>query len=720
MPKTLLTRLTPSPYATLATVSAFTLIAFSYSLGHRSSSSTQTASPPVETNSVQATSPAHSCPSCARAAVPSRSLHSQGLLWENNNSPLVSQRSSLEVESGIELARQSQAKDKLHLTLEDGTELNYEVESRYTHTDGTISIFSTVPGQPEGKLHMQWNDKDGFFLGQIEYFNHPVAYEITRGQQGEHTITRKSIEQILCSEVEANQQSVRYGLPAVDEALASAFEEASGSEESTAEAATQEAQGLTPILNSHPSAAAVIYLDFDGEVVRGTSWGSRITADATGYSASKVTDIWKRVAADMQAFDINVTTEEAVYLNADATQRIRCIITPTNEWYGSSTAGGVAKLSSFPWSGDTPCWVFSDNLLNGTKYIAEACSHEVGHTLGLSHDGKTGTSYYAGHGSGAVGWAPIMGSGYYKSLTQWSKGEYSSATNTQDDLAIITSSRNGFGYRADDHGNSNAAATIGSLNSNGQIAHTGVIERRGDVDIFEFDSGAGNISLSIAPSGTISNLDIEAKLYNVQGQLLANNNPGTLLNATISTTVAQGTYYLHVQATGYGTANTGCTDYASLGEYQISGQLAAPITETPYQLSVAGLNEHEREPNLDPDRDGLSNLAEHALGTDPHNSNSSQNFMFIDPHGPTGADFIIDLPAEIPEDTLYAIEACCDLGNESWTIIARRDSQGNWSGPSTVVEETGPDGKRRFRITDESGETWTCRFMRASFDLVTS
>jgi serralysin len=47
------------------------------------------------------------------------------------------------------------------------------------------------------------------------------------------------------------------------------------------------------------------------------------------------------------------------------------------------------------------------------KYTAEAISHEVGHTLGLSHDGRITPSegYYAGHGSGDTGWAPIMGVG---------------------------------------------------------------------------------------------------------------------------------------------------------------------------------------------------------------------------------------------------------------------------------------------------------------------
>ena len=55
--------------------------------------------------------------------------------------------------------------------------------------------------------------------------------------------------------------------------------------------------------------------------------------------------------------------------------------------------------------------------------IFEAISdiwHEFGHNLGLSHDGTTtGTTYYGGHGSGLVSWAPIMGNSYYNSMGQY-------------------------------------------------------------------------------------------------------------------------------------------------------------------------------------------------------------------------------------------------------------------------------------------------------------
>jgi hypothetical protein len=78
-----------------------------------------------------------------------------------------------------------------------------------------------------------------------------------------------------------------------------------------------------------------------------------------------------------------------------------------------------------------PALVFYDKLGSGNeKNVAEAISHEAGHNMGLSHDGTASVGYYQGHGSGATGWAPIMGVGYYQALVQWSKGEYSGANNT--------------------------------------------------------------------------------------------------------------------------------------------------------------------------------------------------------------------------------------------------------------------------------------------------
>src|SRR5690606_36575395 len=109
---------------------------------------------------------------------------------------------------------------------------------------------------------------------------------------------------------------------------------------------------------------------------------------------------------------------------------------------------GVAYFGSWNWGNDAVCW----SVYYVGKNAAEVGSHEVGHTLGLSHDGRTTPveEYFGGHGSGDTGWAPIMGVGYYQPVAQWSKGEYASANQLQDDLNIITSNNNNVGYRADD------------------------------------------------------------------------------------------------------------------------------------------------------------------------------------------------------------------------------------------------------------------------------
>ena len=90
-------------------------------------------------------------------------------------------------------------------------------------------------------------------------------------------------------------------------------------------------------------------------------------------------------------------------------------------------------MNVFGASSDQPAFVFAGNLGGSTGYVAEAASHEAGHTFGLFHDGTASSSYSTGHGD----WAPIMGVGYGKAITQWSRGEYPSATNHQDDLAAI-------------------------------------------------------------------------------------------------------------------------------------------------------------------------------------------------------------------------------------------------------------------------------------------
>jgi ABC-type multidrug transport system fused ATPase/permease subunit len=161
------------------------------------------------------------------------------------------------------------------------------------------------------------------------------------------------------------------------------------------------------------------------------------------------------------------------------------------------------------------------------RYIAEATSHEIGHTLTLRHDGRISPAegYYTGHGEGEVGWAPIMGVGYYKLLVQWSRGEYLSANNTEDDLGRITT-LNGFGYRVDQVGNTTASASP-LTGTSGARSASGILETTGDLDVFSFSTAGGVCSFTALGDPVSQNVDLLVEILDAGGSLIAAANPAT-------------------------------------------------------------------------------------------------------------------------------------------------------------------------------------------------
>jgi hypothetical protein len=219
--------------------------------------------------------------------------------------------------------------------------------------------------------------------------------------------------------------------------------------------------------------------------------------------------------------------------------------------------------------------VFHDRLLDVEKYIAEAASHETGHTLGLYHDGTATSPYFIGQGTGAEGWAPIMGLGYYQPVVQWSRSDYTQANNNQDELAVIQS--HGLPQRADDHGDTPATATplkAATLNGVPVLTAQGVIERTNDVDMFSFSALAGTVNVWALASARAPNLDVLLTLRDKAGAVLAVADPTDTLNATLTAVLpASGTYYVTVQGTGRGDPLVdGFSSYGSLGAYSVTVQ----------------------------------------------------------------------------------------------------------------------------------------------------
>ncbi len=385
-----------------------------------------------------------------------------------------------------------------------------------------------------------------------------------------------------------------YIEPSIDSATASAT--------ALAEAAAPEATAPFPLadtfkLHSMPSAKLTILLDFDGETMSNNGWtAGTIVAPAwsidgtanPGFNDTEraaIQDIWRQVAEDFAPFNVDVTTEftsEAAITRtaaSDLNYGTRVLVSPISSYFGSY--GGIAYLGVFAMYTDyyKPALVFPEMLGNGSKNIAEAATHEAGHNLGLRHDGTVtpASEYYSGSGTGETGWAPIMGVGYYRNLTQWSKGEYPSATRKEDDLAIV---KGYLGYRADDAGDATATATPLPLSMT--VSASGLVGASTDVDIYRFAAGAGTTSITVSPAALGPNLDVYAEIQQADGTVVASSNPSTLLSASLSTSLSAGTYYLTVRGTGKLTPLDvgGYSNYASIGAYTVSGTVpgALPVT----------------------------------------------------------------------------------------------------------------------------------------------
>jgi PKD repeat protein len=338
-------------------------------------------------------------------------------------------------------------------------------------------------------------------------------------------------------------------------------------------------------LHSRPSSPRKIYLDFNGhEISPANAWrsyfGSGVAApfnldnDPNSFSAAEqdvIQNIWLRISEDYAPFDVDVTTEDP----GGTVYGTRAVMTTTN--FMGPGIGGVAFVGAFGGPEDyQPAWIFTGGWGDSHKGIAEAASHEIGHNLGLSHDGTATTGYYSGHGV----WAPIMGVGYSKSVSQWSKGEYPGATNPEDDLAIM---QRYAPLIADDYGSTTAAA---SILSGTNINVSGLITTRDDVDVFRFTTGSGNVSININSAPRGANLDIKAQILDSAGNVIATSDPSCFslaatfpagMSASFNQFLSAGTYYLTIDGVGNASddSSAGYSDYASIGQYNITGTFGA-------------------------------------------------------------------------------------------------------------------------------------------------
>src|SRR5262245_2375151 len=328
-----------------------------------------------------------------------------------------------------------------------------------------------------------------------------------------------------------------------------------------------------PVYESEPGERAKLFVDFDGRIE--PSWGfwSNVTTppfdldgDQATFSSGElaaIQQIWSRVAEDYAPFHIDVTTIDP-QSTANGTVAVVAIGGSYSDWYGSS-AGGVAFVGGFTNSSSNVAYIFSKSLGGNVKYIAEATAHESGHLFGLKHQALwSGSTLVNEYNSGNSDWAPLMGIGYYAVRTTWYNGPISAApTAFQDDMAVIAGSANGFGYKSDDHGSS--AGSASALPLNGTTATVGgLIGRADDLDMWSFNTGDGNVSFQLAGASFGSNLDAVLELWNSAGAVIASAAPSTSLGASLTATLAAGSYYLIARSMG---------DYGDVGRYTVTGTI---------------------------------------------------------------------------------------------------------------------------------------------------
>lgn len=347
-------------------------------------------------------------------------------------------------------------------------------------------------------------------------------------------------------------------------------------------------------LHSRPGAPKVMVLRFRGATITGTYWNTTLkrtpivapafdtdNAPATFSDAERtaIQKIWQRVAEDYTPFDVDVTTDDTTVLTSGNTASV--VITRQRVF--STSSPGVAYTSTFGNLFYDPAFVAFDTLSNNDKYIAEAVSHELGHRLGLDHDGKNLSAYYAGQGSGAMRWAPIMGNSYTAPIAQFSKGEYSGANNLQDDYAVMTRF---LAFRQDETGNTPGTAVPLPVTTSGSTTTgklDGVLERLGDEDVYSITADAGPFSATVSPATLSPDTDLVLTLTDDTGTVIASVNPPTALSASVATTLpAGGTYYLKVGGTGYGNAAVnGYSNYGVRGNYRLAASYASSAITVP-------------------------------------------------------------------------------------------------------------------------------------------
>lgn len=445
----------------------------------------------------------------------------------------------------------------------------------YFEKNGQVSVSGTAIDTPNSVFVMKGNKRHVW--GYLLKYDTRKAWEYTTNPAGRVILSEIDITKIvpdLDPEFRDKRDPQMIAMAAVSHPVYSPM-------------ALRQAKHIGPYnnedvlqLQSKPGSPYVFYLNISA-VMSGST-------PLNGVTKENMYRMWQSVADQYSMLNLNVTTNRAVYDAAKAANLLRTGIIN----YVNADGRSNAPLRSF---GTTAAGTMYRNPSSGFDYgygIGMTGAHEVGHQMGMNHDrGGSGGEYF--EGIAAYQWGPIMGNywmggSWANQLFTWSKGEYSTASNFEDDLAIMNVNE-AVPYMTDDNPTSKALV-LGSGGAIDPLSNFGQIERNTDTDTFTFTTtGSATLNLRIDPLEYLRMLDVQATIYNSANAVVANSNLAVNRSAQFTNlSLPAGSYRLVIRGGAEGTPSNGFSSYSSLGWYGMKGTLTGGTTTT-YPALTSGV-----------------------------------------------------------------------------------------------------------------------------------